>query len=326
MSPTIDWPTSRVAVCIVGLLRTLVHPAVYTSIATNVMGPLLQGDVRPSLFTLVGTPVSLDDQGRRYASIILQSVLNHTVLELLSPRVPSMNRRCTVQARYNSLSKASYRSLWVGQWERVAYAYQRILRYEAENSLHFRWIIKLRPDLVFLKPIDLNSFVPNSTVGVNVGYGIVGRGCMNDHVAMCSRPVCSSYFEPYVDYARCNGSWSTSAGYDLGKDRGSQLLRNRMLKHGVQLKAVPVYYTLFRSCALTEAGVPGKRASTPVRGADGSESYTGTALEGTPGAVCSRYCTTFGGEECVFCKSASQAWCAMMPTLNLLLTTVKGPG
>lgn len=195
----------RIAVLSVGLARTLLHPHVAASFQLMLSSIRMQ---QRTFFSLWSEHAAQLQAGIRcaYGSVATAVWLRSTEL--------ACNARCTA-ARCAQTSKAGPFNLvrQVAKW-RVAYGdllnWQRARRQAAE------WIVKVRPDLLWLEPLPLTFLSVSATV--YVPRGVMSRRPTeqrhNDHVFVCPFrcprcpvPLCGPYFASIAQhYEACRGS------------------------------------------------------------------------------------------------------------------------
>eukprot|EP00927_Polykrikos_kofoidii_P004130 TRINITY_DN11639_c0_g1_i1.p1 TRINITY_DN11639_c0_g1~~TRINITY_DN11639_c0_g1_i1.p1 ORF type:complete len:414 (+),score=36.12 TRINITY_DN11639_c0_g1_i1:45-1244(+) len=204
---------ANVAIVSVGLARTVAHKVVASSF--NMMrNSMLRDGHRVGTFFYVAR----SGQGRiRHEHVhIIKEELESTLQRLYRPTkvwivddVLPCNSACTNIPCTRGLAMP-----WLQQYFKLRRAWEAVMAWERDNGEHFHWFLRVRPDIVWLKP-----FQPLALFGIpgNIRDGesvFVPHGGMtefvryfrfNDHILLCPRRLCEGYFvDAALSYERCN--------------------------------------------------------------------------------------------------------------------------
>jgi len=151
-----------------------------------------------------------------------------------------------------------------GSYAKLASCYRMIEQRELSYNFQFQYIVRLRPDMLFLSPVPpLKQLFPR--VGRRRGRGHArGRGranasnsviipiavggahykgvSYNDHMAVCSRSAAAAYFLVSEDIRRCSGNFTAMFGYSLG----TALFGGKLEKHNANVQRMRFAYSLMR--------------------------------------------------------------------------------
>lgn len=199
----------RAAVCVTGVPRTVFAPPVRERFNTHVVGSLREDGWAPDVFLSVSiddeTLVGGGSQGGSAAGALVterEAFARRARRELCDVRsiayvgTEPLRLRCTgaiERIRARKVRADSYKVLQ--QWSGIGACYDDVERAEAAARARYDWIVRLRTDLVFIRPLRLSALEP-SAVFVPLG-GINPRPayrCLNDHMVACPRALCRPYF------------------------------------------------------------------------------------------------------------------------------------
>eukprot|EP01062_Namystynia_karyoxenos_P046589 TRINITY_DN34970_c0_g1_i3.p1 TRINITY_DN34970_c0_g1~~TRINITY_DN34970_c0_g1_i3.p1 ORF type:complete len:360 (+),score=58.15 TRINITY_DN34970_c0_g1_i3:74-1081(+) len=226
------------AVCIVGGVRTLIEPLVYRSIATNAIAPLAPARVFATfkLYERIrgghagwcgeGAP-----GGKRRAQRACWSVeLLRPALRCIRPNAVRFVRteedegyllrpQCRIPGYFNASLRMLQR--YTGQMKSLYSCVQHVLDHEHRTGETFAAVLKLRPDVVFFRPVQ-----PLQTLLHAANGGVLWSGNpnskMSDWVFFVPRhrlPFLGAWWDEYL---KCDGDWQFGdiperALYALGK-------------------------------------------------------------------------------------------------------------
>jgi len=117
--------------------------------------------------------------------------------------------------------------------------------YEEKHNLAFRYIVRIRPDIIILstwpRVFDMEIQPGEAVVPMGITMGVAP---VNDHMFFCEgqSAVCSAYFNVVDAYVDCHGR-----PY-FGHGDGSDLLYMTLVKNNVTPKKIVFPYTIFRPC------------------------------------------------------------------------------
>lgn len=206
-SPQTVRPTS-VAVCITGLLRTLLSKPVTASFDAMVRSPLrVSGHTVDSFIVLTEQdPENVTLRAR------VTAAYSPVVLKLVADRPP--RPRCRL-AQFLGHT-------WYGggtgilQHFAASACFNLVSEAERRRQADYGWVLRLRTDIVFFSPLWLPSredrvFVPAGGMSAQPFLK-----CCNDHLFLCPRPLCSEYatFIYNFDNSKCKPLPGYSAGGD----------------------------------------------------------------------------------------------------------------
>lgn len=241
-----------IGLCVAGLSRTFPDDLVHERYKDLIISPLRDyGDL--SLFFLFG----VWDDVRRNNTINENeySILTEVVSEfnpaaaLLLEEGDSfrVNKNCKMPRGWESTSSRLRR--WYFQWVKVKACYGLMERYERESGSTFDFMVRIRPDLLFLQPLTPSLMFQQKKITVPEGIIGHGPGGINDHIAACPRALCSSYFDIVGTYDNCAGLWESYMGHSAGgNDDGAVLLGNHLSSLGITVEEVRIDYTIYRGC------------------------------------------------------------------------------
>jgi len=135
-------------------------------------------------------------------------------------------------------------SRWQEQWMKVQRCYQMLRDFErGPRGLRFAYVVRLRPDVLILRPARHVSEMKIGPGEIGIPKGIVYTSGLNDHLAVCrGSTACGAYFNIFDRYTKCNGT------LDFGNDSGNMFLASVLKKQHVKVRLFVLIYTLFRSC------------------------------------------------------------------------------
>ena len=172
---------SDIAVCITGQLRDLLHPLVVAGYHEHVARPLRDPEIYVTLSDAVTAETALKVH-REYGPAT-------TIVDASGAQGGNMT---FVLACKRGISYAGSKILRA--WTSIGVCYDEIVQAELKEERSFRWLYRLRTDIVFLSDI----FAPPAPDVVAVPRGGMTEykqfRCMNDHMFACPRHLCRPYF------------------------------------------------------------------------------------------------------------------------------------
>ena len=184
-----------VAVCNTGLLRSLLAPAVVDGFAEHLVAPLERAGFAVDTYLQVVGKWPEGNGSTIYHDALAQAYRRSTVT-LLPVQLPHF--RCTPHK-----AVADGQRFLLGtsdilvQFVAIHDCYLRVERKEARRGQPYSHLMRVRTDLAFLSDLPISIFHnPHRVYVVASGMGPVMAGitCMNDHVFVCPRALCRSYF------------------------------------------------------------------------------------------------------------------------------------
>ena len=158
---------------------------------------------------------------------------------------------------------------WWETWEKVRRCFEMVQEYEARRRVVFDWVLRLRPDLWFFRPLphvstlDVKSlYIPAGIVACKV------LPCLNDHLAIIPRAHADQYFGLASVMTTCETrecAWSFAK--DIALEYTTYLYRRLVTQHQLSLASPPLAlaYTILRPC-----GASARPSSTRAGGQSGS--------------------------------------------------------
>ena len=197
-----------VGVCVTGELRTLLsHPVVH-SFREHVVSALHRAGFAPETFFVVsgawedGTQVAkmraaIRSSYRAVSIVLWNDTYTSSIVNMLSAQHES---RCKIHKLWTLLGS-------LRQWVTVRACYDQVVGAEARRGMQYRWLIRTRTDLAYLSDLCLSKLSLRYAYLPAAGMHDEMR-CLNDHIFVCPRPLCRSYFT-LIDLwlsGRCNSS------------------------------------------------------------------------------------------------------------------------
>ena len=197
---------ASVAVCNTGLMRSLLAPVVVDSFTEHLVSPLeTAGFVVDTYLQVVG--VGWPAEGSHESTFIQTAMTNayrRSTVSLLPVLLPKF--RCPPNRRVKGQGFLLGTSDVLVQFMAITSCFERIqqeeTRRQTRRSLRvpdrYTYLMRVRTDLVYLSDIPTWIFHDTSHVYV-VASGmaprlLAGSTCMNDHIFVCPRALCRSYF------------------------------------------------------------------------------------------------------------------------------------
>ena len=204
---------SGVGVCITGLQRTLLHPAVPGTFDRRVVQPLrASGNVVDTFIVLVANWSASSPRNASAVRAAVEAAFTPTVLLLLQARhvaAGGRNGSCTVHGStaiwakpwQRSRAELTPRSYNLGhanktltQYVAIRECFRAVCEHEELRRAPYKWLLRTRTDLVFLQTLHLPdnaTFVYVPRDGMNIHPLAL---CTNDHMFLCPRHLCRPYF------------------------------------------------------------------------------------------------------------------------------------
>ncbi|KAL1504534.1 hypothetical protein AB1Y20_010936 [Prymnesium parvum] len=161
----------------VGEARTALHPAVVRSFHT-----MASSLPRATTF-LVLSPLAPN------ATAQLRALYRPAALAFLHP-VPCASR-CAVPCALGHDAPMQF----VEMATHLRQGWRLLLQWEERVGARFEWVLKVRPDLLWLEPFPLGQLMPSLAVPRGVMTSSAQHLRLNDHVLWCARQRCAPYFE-----------------------------------------------------------------------------------------------------------------------------------
>lgn len=194
---------AETAVCITGLLRSLLTRACVDSYRKHVVAPLRSPDTFISLSFVVANSSA--------RSKPLDGPTNMSEAELATTLVAAYGARRVVAPQTVSPKVGPV----LVQWYSISACFDAVERWEQEErrGQRFRFLYRLRTDMVFFSDI----FPPQLLLE---GHALVPSGgmsadekdrCLSDHAFACAREHCRPYFR-LLDLVATDRSWTSPGG------------------------------------------------------------------------------------------------------------------
>jgi hypothetical protein len=196
------WPSTsrrslRIAICISGMVRSFIKPAVFQSIKHNLIQALLSDhgqDYHYDIFLNLMTK----DAPRKYGDDSTQATPEITQ-EDLEPALAHLGNVRTVRLYTQHLHGEAVASeckqlpsdmpggflQFIGTWE----AFQLTRAYEIAHGFTYDWVIRMRADIGWFRPTYPLSTIPPTSVYVTSNHYM-----LSDHFALMPRHLAYSYF------------------------------------------------------------------------------------------------------------------------------------
>ena len=205
-----------VGVCVTGLQRTLLHPAVNGSLLRRVVRPLRASGLGVDTFMVVvanwsATPANQSDALRTAITDAFASASLASLIFLEARHVSAgPNGTCGVHGgtavwaqpwyhsrtiRAPSEGNVRHSNKTLAQFVGLHACYAEVVKRERTLGTSYSWLLRTRTDVVFLQTLRLPhdvtvAYVPQD--GMNVHPLAL---CTNDHLFLCPRHLCRPYFE-----------------------------------------------------------------------------------------------------------------------------------
>ena len=184
-TPPRDTSAKTVALCITGLLRSLLSEPVRVSFDAMVKAPLISAGQSVDTFIVL----SEQQPNNHTLRARLAAAYSPTHVKLVADK-PHMPRcRLATMIGHGPFGE----SAGVLQYFGVAAGFELIAHEERKRGVPYDWVLRMRTDMVLFRPI----WLPLRTDQVYVpGGGMSFRGwtrCSNDHLFLCPRGLCAPY-------------------------------------------------------------------------------------------------------------------------------------
>ena len=202
-----------VGVCITGLLRSLLHPAVRGSYARRVVTPLrAAGHTVDTFIVLVADWAATTAERTSAVRAAVESAFAPTALVLMQARhvMAGRNGSCSVHGATVTWAHpwdksrpeptprpflVQHANKTLSQFVAMRECYASVRAHERGRAANYKWLLRTRTDLVFLQslrlPTDTNVvYIPRD--GMNDHPLAL---CTNDHLFLCPRHLCRPYFQ-----------------------------------------------------------------------------------------------------------------------------------
>lgn len=158
-------PTPRVAVCITGHLRTLLHRPVHTSIRRYFLSPLPS----PTIFLHLGLHDAPRANRSAAAALPTPAALSALRAHFPTARI-SFFSTTSPPLRAQPCSNATRRRPTSAPpaLRRARDCLRLVQRHESRTGVRFDWVYKTRPDVAFGRPVPAPGVLRNDTAYVNV--------------------------------------------------------------------------------------------------------------------------------------------------------------
>lgn len=181
---TVESAASAVALLSVGVARSVLHHSVVESFHL----------FRSSLPDDHGTFLMLSELDESRLEQV-RELYQPTALSILPADVIECNPQCALGCDMNKNKPMRV----LTQYTRNRDAWRLLLEWEMAHSRVFDWVVKVRPDLLWLEPFPWQLAERGATAELGVPRGVMSSKPefvrYNDHVFMCRRNRCEPYFE-----------------------------------------------------------------------------------------------------------------------------------
>lgn len=206
---------AAVAILNVGLARTIAHPAVAASF--DLLRSSFQRDGHTVRTFIYISTAGDDTAGQSHPAVgskAWRKLIHHyyrpAALWVTEHNLPCNKDCASIPCEGPRREPPSF----LQQFFKVRLAWGALLDWEVRHGWRFHWLLKLRPDLIWLEsfpPLSHLAVQGDITAGDSV---FVPRGVMtdnrnhyflNDHVLLCPRGLCAPYFTNAIDrYQECS--------------------------------------------------------------------------------------------------------------------------
>ena len=206
---------ASVAVCNTGLMRTMLASAVVDGFAEHLVSPLEKaGFLVDTYLQVVGVWPPEGSRESLFIQRTLSRAYTRSTVSLLPVQLPKY--RCPPNRFVAGHGFLLGTSDVLVQFLAIHDCYQKITQDEARRQSRHTHLMRIRTDLAYLSDIPISIF--HDTLHVYVAASgmaprsSAGSTCMNDHIFMCPRALCRSYFHmlELFQSEHCRSSKSTN--------------------------------------------------------------------------------------------------------------------
>ena len=201
--------TTRAIGCLnVGLARTLMHRLVVRAYHALARSFEAQGYSFETFLVLADENLGVGGTTSAWKDAAARAYRAAAVVTT-EPTPLRCNPRCATQCVLSKANHSVVLFLWLQQFERIRLAYESVTAHEARVGARFEWLLKVRPDLLFLGELPPLAALPPQHVFVPRGVMTSDPSLqrLNDHVFLCPRDMCAGHFvHPTAAYRACVGS------------------------------------------------------------------------------------------------------------------------
>ena len=206
-----------VAVAVTGSFKTLLSPPVVKGFNLHVRNALTREGHSIAMFAALtgGTkePKAVTEALElKYKSVLkkVEFVPSYMTVTpcVVESKMQGVGRRSVMKSKLRqTVSKTETKNV-LTHWKAIRRVYDTIVGFEDDRGQKFAWIIRIRPDLVFLTDVRLNGLGSSPYVPFGDMWVSGLQSCLNDHVFACPREQCRPYFSTLElwESKHCTGS------------------------------------------------------------------------------------------------------------------------
>ena len=197
-------PTARrarridVALAFVGTVRHILHPMIHGSIDRFAVRALRERNALVDSFMVVET-------GRRERSN--RDLYDRARLLYQPTRAIATTFPAVILSNCSELNLVQQRTAWFSQFYKVRLVFTLVKAEEINTrGRTYDWVVRSRTDVLFHSalPFSLLPSLPDTNVYFPLSLFLVHHPFYNDHVFLCPRALCSTYFLVYDLFKTCS--------------------------------------------------------------------------------------------------------------------------
>ena len=193
MAPT----SSRVAVCVTGLQRSLLELPVVRTYNTHIVKPLTTAhhQVHTHLAIVVRPNINGSHTRLCESASVAYSPQTIELIPLVESETWSANS-CGVRTNRTWANPRGDMSV-LAQWYAIGQCYGTVEAAEQSGGWRYAWMLRVRTDLVYYSDVPLPSTLSPTHAYVS-SSGMTNDPlyrCMNDQIMLCPRGLCRPYFK-----------------------------------------------------------------------------------------------------------------------------------
>ena len=189
--------SSRVAVCVTGLQRSLLELPVVRTYNTHIVTPLTTAHhlVHTHLAIVVRPNINGSHTRLRESASVAYSPQTIELIPLVESETWSANS-CGVRTNRTWANPRGDMSV-LAQWYAIGQCYGTVEAAEQSGGWRYAWMLRVRTDLVYYSDVPLPSTLSPKHAYVS-SSGMTNDPlyrCMNDQIMLCPRGLCRPYFK-----------------------------------------------------------------------------------------------------------------------------------
>ena len=187
-------PDGSVAVCVTGLVRSLLAPVVVDSYAKHLVKPLERDGFQVDTYISVVGVWRPDNESLLHNALL--RAYARSEVSLLPPETPRF--RCPPHHYVKNGERFLLGTTDIlVQFVAIHSCYMQVSKEELRRAKRYSHLMRVRTDMLYLSDLPTSVFQQYDHVFVaasGMGPKMDGITCMNDHMFLCPRTLCRPYF------------------------------------------------------------------------------------------------------------------------------------